>query len=170
MAITRYSRRIPHVTPWMDLQGFPGRLGRILSDSSFESPFLQSVGWVPSVNVQESPDEIILTAELPGMSEEDITLEVKDNVLTLRGEKAEERVEKSGDREDDKEGEEARKRDEVRYLMSERRYGTFERSFTLPRTVNGEEITARSKDGILHVNLPKVPEAKSRKIDIRVEK
>ena len=54
--------------------------------------------------------------------------------------------------------------------MLERRYGTFKRSFTLPRTVSGEEITARFKDGILHVHLPRVPEAKSRKIDIRMEK
>ncbi len=164
MAITRYSRRIPHVTPWMDFEDLPGRLGRMLSDRSFEGAAVRSRGWVPAVNVQEATDEIILTAELPGMSEGDIALEVKDNVLTLGGEKGEESVEQSGDSEDDNEA------DEARYLLLERRYGTFKRSFTLPRTVSGEEITARFKDGILHVHLPKVPEAKSRKIDIRMEK
>ena len=164
MANTRYSRRIPHLTPWMDFEDLPGRLGRMLSDRSFEGAAVRSRGWVPAVNVQEATDEIILTAELPGMSEGDIALEVKDNVLTLGGEKGEESVGQSGDSEDDNEGEEAR------YLMCERRYGTFKRSFTLPRTVSGEEITARFKDGILHVHLPKTPEAKSRKIDIRAEK
>ncbi len=161
MAITRYSRRIPHVTPWMDFEDLPGRLGRMLSDRSFEGAAVRSRGWVPAVNVQEATDEIILTAELPGMSEGDFELKVKDNVLTLRGEKSEERVEES---------EETSESDEVRYLTCERRYGNFKRAFTLPRTVDGEAITARFKDGILHVHLPKVPEAQSRKIGIRTEK
>lgn len=164
MEITRYSQRIPHVTPWMDFEDLPGRLGRMLSDRSFEGAAVRSRGWVPAVNVQEATDEIILTAELPGMSEGDFELKVKDNVLTLGGEKGEESVEQSGDSEDDNEA------DEARYLMRERRYGTFKRSFTLPRTMSGEEITARFKDGILHVHLPKTPEAKSRKINIRLEK
>ena len=161
MAITRYSRCIPHVTPWMDFEDLPGRLGRMLSDRSFEGAAVRSRGWAPAVNVREATDEIILTAELPGMGEGDIELEVKENVLTLRGEKGEMSVEES---------EETNESDEVRYLMRERRYGTFKRSFTLPRTVNGEEIAAHFKDGVLHVHLPKAPEAKSRKIDIRVEK
>ena len=170
MAITRYSRRIPHVTPWMDFEDLPGRLGRMLSDRSFEGAAVRSRGWVPAVNVQEATDEIILTAELPGMSEGDFELKVKDNVLTLRGEKSEERVEESDESKGGEESEETNESDEVRYLMRERRYGDFRRAFTLPRTVDGEAITARFKDGILHVHLPKVPEAKSRKIDIRAEK
>ena len=160
MAITRYSRCIPHVTPWMDFEDLPGRLGRMLSDRSFEGAAVRSRGWAPAVNVREATDEIILTAELPGMSEGDFELNVKDNILTLRGEKSEERVEES---------DETSESDEVRYLTCERRYGNFKRAFTLPRTVDGEAITARFKDGILHVHLPKVPEAKSRKIDIRAE-
>jgi HSP20 family protein len=79
-------------------------------------------------------------------------------------------VEKNGASKDSAESEGVEVSDEVRYLMSERRYGTFKRSFTLPKTVNGEEIAAHFKDGVLHVHLPKAPEAKSRKIDIRVEK
>jgi HSP20 family protein len=153
----------------MDFEVFPGRIGRMLSDRSSEGAFARSQGWVPAVNVQETVDEMILTAELPGMGEGDIELEVKENVLTLRGEKIEERVEESGESEDGDANEEAEKGPGVRHLMCERRYGAFKRSFTLPRTVNGEEITARFKDGILHVHLPKVPEAKSRKIDIRTE-
>ena len=155
MAITRYSRRIPNVTPWNDFEDFTSRLGRMLGESPFEWSHVQTRGWVPAVNVEESTDEMILTAELPGLNDDDIELELEANVLTLRGQKREEKKEET---------------EEGRYHVCERRYGSFERSFALPRTVNGEEINAHFKDGILFVHLPKVPEAKSRKIDIRTEK
>jgi HSP20 family molecular chaperone IbpA len=80
-------------------------------------------------------------------------IEVENNVLSLRGEKRETREEG----------------DDRRYHLWERCYGSFERSFTLPRTVKTEEITAQFKDGILHVQMPKAPEAKSRKISIKSE-
>lgn len=154
MAITKYTRRFPNVTPWIDAEDITGRLSRMLGDSPFEWSHVQTRNWIPAVNVEESAEEMILTAELPGMSDGDIELELEANVLTLRGQKQDEKKE-------DEEG---------RYHLCERRYGSFERSFALPRTVKGEEITALFKDGILHVHLPKVPEAKSRKIDIRAEK
>jgi len=108
--------------------------------------------WTPAVNVEETNEELRLTAELPGMSHDDIEIEVENNVLSLRGEKREE--------------DESENR---RYHVWERSYGSFERSFTLPRTVKAEEISAEFKDGILHVRMPKAPEAKSRKISIKAE-
>ena len=83
----------------------------------------------------------------------DVEIEVENNVLSLRGEKKE--LKEEGD--------------EKRYHLWERCYGSFERSFTLPRTVKTDEITAEFKDGILHVNMPKAPEAKSRRISIKAE-
>ncbi len=106
------------------------------------------------MNVEETEDELLLTAELPGMSIEDIEIEVENNILSLRGEKKEE-AEESANR---------------RYHVWERCYGSFERSFTLPRTVKADKISAQFKDGILHVQMPKAPEAKSRKIAIKAEK
>ena len=107
------------------------------------------------MNVEESKDELILTAELPGMSENDISIEMENNVLTISGEKLEQRTE--GD-------------EERRYHLWERRYGTFQRSFTLPRTVKADEIRATYDNGVLRVHLPKVAEAKGRKIAVeRIE-
>ena len=152
MAITRYTLRNPGValSPWRDLEEVSSRLARL-----FEEPNL-STGthggtWVPSVNVEETKDEMILSAELPGMAEENISIEMENNVLTISGEKNEERTE--GD-------------EERRYHLWECRYGTFQRSFTLPRTVRGDDIRASFDKGVLRVRMPKVAEAKTRKISI----
>lgn len=145
MAITRWSYR----NPWRDLDTLTNRLSQAFQD---DFPVPSTGGsWMPAVNVEERADELVLTAELPGMNESDIELEVENNILTLRGEKTEERSE----------GDEGR-----RYHMWERRYGNFQRSFTLPRTVDAESIEASFENGILMVRMPKSPEAKGRRIQI----
>lgn len=102
--------------------------------------------WTPAVNVEETQEELLLSAEIPGMGIEDVEIELENNVLSLRGQKKEEREEK----------------EDRKYHLWERCYGSFERSFTLPRTVKTDEISAHFKDGILHIQMPKAPEAKSR--------
>lgn len=144
MAITRMYRN-----PWRELDTLSNRLNEMFGD--FPTPS-ESGTWLPAVNVEETSDELLLTAELPGMTRDDIELEMENNILTIRGEKRDVR----------KEGDESKK-----YHLWERRYGTFQRSFTLPRTVKAEEIDAEFVDGVLHVRLPKVAEAKSRRIAIR---
>ena len=152
MTITRYSRRSPFLSPWQELEQVSDRLNRLfVQPTSGEATSRAS--WSPSVNVEESKEEILLTAELPGMSIEDVDIEVENNVLTLRGEKKQEREEK----------------DDRRYHVWERCYGGFERQFTLPRTVKTDDIGAQFKDGILHVQMPKAPEAKAKKIAIKAE-
>jgi len=101
------------------------------------------------VDVVESDDDVTITAELPGLAREDIKVEVKDDVLTLHGERK---------------GEE--KREEDGYRWRERRYGTFRRSFSLPSTVKSEDVTAQYEDGVLSVRLPKVEETKPREIPV----
>lgn len=145
MAITRYSSAR---NPWRELDQLTNRLSRVFSD---EFPTPASDGdWLPAVNVEESQEELILTAELPGMRREDIEIELENNVLTIRGQRQEERTE----------GEERR------YHLWERRYGSFQRSFTLPRTVNGKQISAEYENGLLRVRMPKAPEARGRRIEI----
>ncbi|MFQ5536805.1 MAG: Hsp20/alpha crystallin family protein [Gemmatimonadota bacterium] len=149
MTLTRYTFRNP-VSPWRDLEEVSSRLARF-----FEDPTLSGAGestWMPLVNVAETKDELILTAEIPGMEEEDISVELENNVLTISGEKTEERTE--GD-------------EERRYHLWERRFGSFQRSFTLPRTVKAEDIQATYENGVLEIHLPKVPEAKGRKIEVK---
>lgn len=152
MAIMRYTRRSPFVSPWLELEDMTDRLNRLFREPGSGEASGRTM-WSPSVNVEESKDELLLTAELPGMSIDDVEIEVENNVLSLRGEKKQIREEK----------------DDRRYHVWERSYGTFERQFTLPRTVKTEGISASFKDGILHVQMPKAPEAKTRKIEIRSE-
>lgn len=105
--------------------------------------------WLPSVDIYEDKDKLVLEADLPGMKREDFDISVENNVITLRGErKFEKKVE--GDN----------------YHRVERSYGSFTRSFTLPQTVTADGATAEFEDGILRVSLPKREETKARKIEI----
>ena len=153
MTITRYARRSPLLSPWLEVEDMSNRLQRLFGEPSNGEASRRSP-WSPTVNVEETSEELLFTAELPGMSIDDIAIEVENNVLSLSGEKKEEK-EESEDR---------------RYHLWERKYGSFKRTFTLPRTVKTEKITAHMKDGVLFIQVPKAPEAKSRKIAIKSEK
>jgi HSP20 family protein len=153
MTITRYARRSPFLSPWLEVEDMSNRLHRLFGEPSNGEASRRSP-WSPTVNVEETSEELLFTAELPGMSIDDIAIEVENNVLSLSGEKKEEK-EESEDR---------------RYHLWERKYGSFKRTFTLPRTVKTEKITAHMKDGVLFIQVPKAPEAKSRKIAIKSEK
>lgn len=145
MAITRWTNR----NPWRELDALTNRLGFAFDDSM---PTPASAGaWLPAVNVEETAEELVLTAELPGLTDDDIEIELENSVLTIRGEKAAER----------EEGDESKK-----YHVWERSYGSFQRSFTLPRTIAADKIEADFENGVLHVRMPKAPEAKGRRIAI----
>ena len=105
--------------------------------------------WLPAVDVSESEHEFVVRAELPGMSHEDIDINVQENVLTLKGEKKQEK-----------------KEEKENFHRLERTYGGFSRSFTLPAGVKPEDIKATFKDGVLEVTMPKTEEAKPKKIAI----
>jgi HSP20 family protein len=107
--------------------------------------------WIPPMDVFETGDEVLCQLEVPGLSRENIDIRVEGNLLTIAGEK------KYEQRQDQK---------ETGYRHFERRYGRFERSFTLPRTVDTERVKARYENGILTVALPKAEQAKPRKIMI----
>jgi HSP20 family protein len=140
--------------PFRDLLSIQDRMNRLfeqtLSRSRAEEGIAAST-WTPAVDIYETPETIVLKAELPGLRREDIGIEVRDNTLTLRGER---RFAK-----DDQ---------EENYLRIERAYGAFQRSFTLPTTINQEQIRAVFRDGVLELTLPKAEEAKPRKIAIEI--
>ncbi|MGD2136050.1 MAG: Hsp20/alpha crystallin family protein [Gemmatimonadales bacterium] len=110
--------------------------------------------WCPVVDVHESKDELVLHAELPGMRPEHVDVSVENGVLTISGEKKQE-VEK-GDEDTD-------------YHLIERRYGRFERRFSMPRTVDAEQVDAEFSNGVLRITLPKAEAAKPRKIEIKAK-
>ena len=110
---------------------------------------LEEGAWMPSVDVSETKTELKVRAELPGMTHDDIELNLQDNVLTLKGEKKQEKKEEKED-----------------YQRTECCYGSFTRSFTLPASVDQDNVQATFKDGILEITLPKSEKAKPKKISI----
>ena len=150
MKIARYVGSPVSYSPWQELENASARLNRLFGMGlDGRAPH----HWAPPVDVEETEEELMLASELPGMGIEDIEIEVKDNVLTLRGEKKEEKEEKENNR----------------YHIRERAFGSFKRTFAIPRSVKTDEISAQFQDGILHIRLPKAAEAKSRKISIETE-
>jgi HSP20 family protein len=154
MAITRYRMRAPIFTsPWREVDDLlTNRLGRMVEEGWTGFASTPSGDWIPAMDVNETKDELILTAELPGLNQENVEIELENNILTISGHKEEEIREET-----------------ERSHLYERRYGSFQRSFTLPRTVKGDSIEATFKNGVLTVHMPKVPEAKGRKILVKAE-
>ena len=104
----------------------------------------------PSVDIVENDDRYVLEAELTGLTEKDVDLKVEDNLLTISSKKTEEK-----------------KEEKRSYLLRERKDYQFTRSFVLPKDVDREHISASFKNGLLTLDLPKLPETKPRKIDIK---
>lgn len=107
--------------------------------------------WAPAMDVREDKDNFYIEAELPGLKKEEIQLEYSNNVLMIKGERKFER-----------------KQDSENYHFVERSYGTFYRSFSLPKNVDGEHISAQYKDGVLHLSIPKKEEVKPKKVEIKL--
>jgi HSP20 family protein len=105
--------------------------------------------WVPAVDLVETDESLVLRADLPGLSKEDVTIEVKDDVLTLSGERR-------GEHEEKAEG----------YYRVERAFGRFSRSLTLPQGVEPDSIDAEFTDGVLEVRIPKPEERKPHRVAI----
>ena len=106
----------------------------------------------PKVDLYEEKDQIVVKAEMPGMTKDNIQVFLSDNILTIKGEKKKEEEESDKD-----------------YYRSERVYGAFMRSLPLPAEVNPEKIHAAFKNGVLEVRLPKSEEAKKRAINVKVQ-
>ncbi|MCZ7626694.1 MAG: Hsp20/alpha crystallin family protein [Candidatus Methylomirabilis sp.] len=108
--------------------------------------------WSPAVDIFETPDSIVMKAELPGVSRDNIDIQVQDNSLMLKGERKFEREVK-----------------EENYLRIERAYGAFHRAFNLPTDIQQDKIKAVFKDGVLEVTMPKAEEAKPKQVKIDVK-
>jgi HSP20 family protein len=112
---------------------------------------LQNFDWAPRVNVEEQEDRFEITADVPGMKKEEIDIEVRDNVLTIKGERKLEKEEEN-----------------TNYHICERSCGTFQRAFTLPENVTADDIEAEYADGILRLTVPKNEPEKPKEIRIEV--
>ncbi len=142
--------------PFRDVATLQDRINRLFSESFGQTRDLEddmkACSWRPAVDIYEAENEIVLRAELPGIRKEDVAVEVKDNLLTLRGERFPD-TEIS---------------DEM-YYRREICFGTFERSFTLREIIKPEHIKAAFKDGVLKVRIPKPDVEVPKQITVEVE-
>ncbi len=135
--------------PFRDL-GLPRNLA-CLADSLFRESGATAKTWLPAVDVTEDEHAYAVKAEIPDVKSEDVKVVVKDGVLTLRGER---RYEK--------------KTESEKVHLLERSYGSFTRSFTLPKDANSEKVGADFKNGVLTVTIPKREEVKPKEIEVKV--
>jgi HSP20 family protein len=147
MAIVRWE-------PLRELASIQNEMNRLFG-TVFDSPTPGNGGtlrrWMPAMDLVETDDHFVLRADLPGLTEGDVNIEVEDNVLTVSGErKAEHETTKEG------------------YHRVERAFGSFSRSLTLPEGVDADAVTANFDRGVLEIRIPKPEQRKPRKISIGV--
>lgn len=148
-ALTRTTKS-PFFGPRDPFHGFFDRVfDNFWNDSDFVPAEAGRRTWLPAVDIYESDDAFVATADLPGLKKDDIDVSIEDNVLTVSGERKFEQSEGEGT-----------------FRRVERSYGTFRRSFTLPRGVDSAKVEAKFEDGVLTLTLPKSEMAKSRKITV----
>jgi HSP20 family protein len=110
-------------------------------------------GWGPRLDITESEDDVCVRVEVPGVDPKDLNIDVTGNMLTVSGEKSQTQEDKGRN-----------------YRYSERRWGSFRRSVQLPSAVDADKVDASYKDGVLNITLPKHPEARPRRIEVKTSK
>lgn len=139
-------------SPWREMATLHNRFNRLMDDPFFRTDrdSTEDMGtWYPVVDMFENDDSFVIKAELPGMGKDDIVVDVKDRVLTLKGERNYDNEVK-----------------EENYYRRERSYGKFQRTFSLPADVDADKIKADFKDGLLKIEVPKPTEQKPKQITI----
>jgi HSP20 family protein len=145
MAIIRWD-------PFRDMVTLREKMNRLFEDvfaSRSEDKEFTTNSWAPAVDIFETENELVMSAEIPGVDEKDIEIKVEDNTLSLKGERKFEKETK-----------------EENYHRLERSYGSFYRAFTLPNSIDPERIQAEHENGILRITMPKRLELKPRKVKI----
>lgn len=134
--------------PMRELTSLQGEMNRLFN-SFFEDNGGSTRRWAPAMDLIDKEDHLVLRADLPGLSEDDVRIEIQDRVLTISGERKSESEEK-------REG----------YYRMERAYGSFSRSVTLPAGVDADKIDASFDKGVLEVHIPKPEERKPHRVEI----
>ena len=149
MALIRWSPRREVWDPFASLAEIHDEINR-----AFGASWRRQAGeavFSPAIDVVVEKDNVIVKADLPGLTKDDVSVTLQDNYLTITGEKKHESEQK-----------------EANYFLTERVHGSFTRTIELPLAVDAKKIEARFKDGVLHVTLPKTEDAKPKQIEVKV--
>src|SRR5262249_9371355 len=144
MAITRWD-------PFREVVALQNRMNSLFHEFNENDSPLTTASFVPAVDIYEDAKKVVLKLEVPGMEEKDLDIRVENNTLTVKGERKFEKDEK-----------------EENFHRIERRYGSFYRSFTLPSTVDTENVDAKYNAGVLKIELKKKAEAQPKQIKVNV--
>ena len=150
MALIRWQPKTELWDPFAGLSEIQDEMNRLF-DTSLRRRGAPDGDFVPALDIVEEKDNLVVKADLPGMTKDDITVAIQDNVLTIKGERKYE----------------AEKKD-ANYYRRERVCGSFVRSLELPVTVDPNKVSASFRDGVLHVTLPKSEDAKPKQIEVKV--
>ncbi|ALA58506.1 Hsp20/alpha crystallin family protein [Nitrospira moscoviensis] len=140
--------------PFRELEEMSDRLNRVFSRPALRTNGKENLtvaDWIPTVDISETDGEYLIKAELPEVKKEDVKVTVENGVLTLQGERRQEKEEKG-----------------KKFHRVERSYGSFVRSFTLPESVEEGGVKAEYKDGVLNLHLPKSEKVKPKAIEVKV--
>ncbi|MDX1624568.1 MAG: Hsp20/alpha crystallin family protein [Gemmatimonadota bacterium] len=138
--------------PFNDVLSLPRELDRWMDEAMGSMQWERGENirqWFPVTDISETEDHLMLRLEVPGLSHEDLKISVENNTLTVRGEKTQETS-----------------REDETFYRTERSYGSFERSFSLPNQFDHEDVHANLENGVLIVRVPRREEAKAREIEI----
>jgi HSP20 family protein len=142
---------INHWDPFREVASLQNRVNSLFREMNEGDSPLAAASFVPAVDIYEDTKKVVLKLEVPGIEEKDLDIRVENNTLTVKGERKFEKDEK-----------------EENFHRIERRYGSFYRAFTLPTTIDPENVTAGYNNGILKLELSKKPEAQPKQIKVNV--
>ena len=143
--------------PFREMEDVVDRFNRILSSRSTlpgdaGKEIMTTADWAPVVDISETNDEYLIKAELPGIEKKDIKVTINEGVLTMHGERKQEKEEKG-----------------KRFHRIERSYGSFVRTFSIPDDVDETRVKAEHKDGMMYLHMPKSEKAKPKSIEVKVD-
>jgi HSP20 family protein len=149
-----FGTALRRVDPFQELMGYQERMNQLFrnSFSNFGDDTLTSGAWAPAVDIYETQETIEMTFEIPGVNQKEIKVNIENNLLTVSGERKFEHEDKRNN-----------------YHRVERSYGAFQRSFTVPSTVDPNKINAVFENGLLRLTLAKRPETQPRAIEVKTK-
>ncbi|MGA1846994.1 Hsp20/alpha crystallin family protein [Deferribacter abyssi] len=151
--LERWRGNKPAVTsPFRELLTFQEEINKLFDDFFKVPKTLDDVAkFIPDIDIAETKDAFIIKADLPGLSEKDIEVSLTNNILTIKGERKEEKEEK-----------------DKNYYRKERVFGSFLREIQIPKKVQSDKVKAKFKNGVLEIKLPKAEEEKEKTVKIEV--